>query len=160
SAAGEGGPLGAGRAVHASAGALPPARPPGHRQGTAMFVVWRRRAVTSDRPTELFNEYFFGRKLNGVTSADAPAWTPPRCAHAGPGGASSIPRLLHSQRRGGPPRQVLLRRLPAVRSCCLTEPFLVAAWWHAVAGHLRFLAEEDDGVAGRHLARDRGAVLA
>jgi hypothetical protein len=128
--------------------------------GAIMFIVWRRRPITSDRRAELFAERLCGRRHAGDTSLDAPAWTPLHCSHTGAGRVSFIPLLMQSRRCDGRPRQELLRRLPAIRSCCLSDPFIVAAWWHAIGELDRYLTEDGDDDEGRFWARDRGAIMA
>jgi hypothetical protein len=125
-----------------------------------MFVVWRKRVITSDRRAELFADCWGGHKYTGADSFDAPAWTPLYCDHKGAGRISHIPCLMHCERREGKPRQKLVRRLHAIRSCCLADPFMLAAWWHAFDVHDRYAAEDADGALRRFWARDRAAVLA
>jgi hypothetical protein len=42
------------------------------------------------------------------------------------------PRLVHSRRVDGQPRQQVLYLLPALRSCCILDPLIRAAWWAAI----------------------------
>jgi hypothetical protein len=139
-----------------------------------MYIVWRRRPVTSDRRTELFVEYRDGRVMDGEgntvkpgrhkvgLSLDTPPWKPLWCEHRGPGRVAWTPLLMHAERVGGKPRQKLLRRLPTIRSCCLKDRFLRAAWWHDINEWAR-IAEEIIGwndLEGQFIARDKRAILA
>jgi hypothetical protein len=97
-------------------------------------------------------------------SSDDPAWKPLWCEHRGSGRIAWTPLLMHSERVGGQPRQKLLHRLPMIRSCCIEDRFIRAAWWHAVQWWLEFCAENDGsleiqltegGVSGRSRLRIR-----
>ena len=126
-----------------------------------MYIVWRRKPITTDRPVDLFVEY---DTWNGVCERDisdvVSAWKLPplRCSHAGPGRVARTPLLVYARRVGGRPRQELLDRLPTLRSCCMKDAFLLAAWWRAVEERMTAW-ENGDGVEYRFLARDKGAIL-
>jgi hypothetical protein len=68
-----------------------------------MFVVWRRRAITTDRKTPFFFH---------------DTWS---CPHRGGGRQTLTPYLMRSVRVGGSPRQQVAWRLPAIRTCCVED---------------------------------------
>jgi DnaJ domain len=138
-----------------------------------MFIVWRQRPIKNDRKVELFTSYSntqvlditgkvlkTGRHKDGC-SLDGPAWhlDPIYCTHRGPGRVAWIPALVHAERIDGKPRQKLLRRLPGIRSCCIDDRFIRAAWWQAIDDLVRFWEEAADGQEGQFFARDRKAML-
>src|SRR5262245_44769026 len=115
------------------------------RRGKGMFIVWRKRAVTTDRPVELFVDWWdAGGKRQRFWPGDLPAWKrdPIFCRHRGPGRVTWTPLLVHAERINGNPRQRLLRRQPAVRTCCIADGFLRAAWWQAINDWARFAHED------------------
>jgi hypothetical protein len=116
-----------------------------------VFIVWRQKLITSDRKVRLFIVQF-------TEYTDIPV-QPIACTHRGPGRVAWTPLLMHAERVDGQPRQKLLRRLPTLRSCCMQEPFTLAAWWYAVRDWIRFWEEEEDGEASRFIARDKKAIL-
>lgn len=124
-----------------------------------MFVVWRRKPITSDRRAELFSTFSCGRKWTGATLYDAPVWTPLYCEHRGPGRVAMTALLVKSIRQEGRPRQEMLHRFHCIRTCCLASPLMVGAWWHSVEDSVRFWGVYDNGPVSRLIARDERAVL-
>lgn len=87
-------------------------------------------------------------------------WKPLHCEHRGPGRVARTPHLMYSERRGGKPSQVLLRRLPTIRSCCIAHRLHRAAWWYEVD---RIIALWEAGVWSGPLdgiRRDKRSILA
>jgi hypothetical protein len=121
-----------------------------------MFIVWRQRPVTSDRRAELFFQSEAGRG----EAPDPPAWQPLACEHRGPGRVCWVPCLVQAVRGDGVTRQRLLRRLPAIRSCCLADHFVRAAWWYAVSAEIRCWERNPAGPEAQALRRDRRNLLA
>lgn len=96
-----------------------------YEPSTTMYVVWRRRAIATDRQGVLFPF----RRVYDDEIKDA--WKSIPCNHKGPGRVACLPILMLSERMTGkPPRQRILHRLPTVRSCCVGEPLIRAAFWH------------------------------
>jgi hypothetical protein len=129
-----------------------------------MFVVWRKRAITTDRPVELFVEYDRvgkGRKKARSFDTDAWLWERRYCRHTGPGRVTWTALLMHAERVGGRPRQRLIHRFPALRSCCLQDSSLVAGWWHVVRQALGCWEEQTDFPALESflIRRDKKAIL-
>src|SRR5688500_13224803 len=110
-----------------------------------MFIVWRKRAITTDRPAELFAEYVTseeGKRSRWPRDARHEwKYDPIFCRHRGEGRVTWTPLLVHAERVGGKPRQRLLRRLPSVRTCCVADPFLRACWWQAIQDWARFVGD-------------------
>jgi hypothetical protein len=137
-----------------------------------MYIVWRRRPIRTDRRAELFVAYdglpgrdAARRVLNGGRrkvggSQGGPAWKPLFCDHKGPGRLACTPLLVHSRRDGGSPRQEALYRFPTIRTCCLQDPFLLAAWWYDVRWNIGYFEQSNDGPVSDFIARDKRALLA
>jgi hypothetical protein len=116
-----------------------------------VFIVWRRRPVTTERRTTLFAP-------DGISFENA--WKPLFCDHRGPGRVSHIPCLMHSRRVDGQPRQQLLYRLPAIRSCCATDPLIRAAWWREVERLLDSFESDPASLAVPYDAASRTELIA
>jgi DnaJ domain len=128
-----------------------------------MYIVWHQKAIKSDHKVELFTTYYnFQPRRYKVPRSDQPAWKakPIYCTHRGPGRIAWIPALVHAERIDGKPRQKLLRRLPGIRSCCIDDRFIRAAWWQAIDDMVRFWREDADGEEAQFFARDWKAMLA
>jgi hypothetical protein len=134
-----------------------------------MFVVWRRRAITTDRKTPFFYHYVCsGLCPQGERWRESPdclpAWMDDdwSCSHRGAGRETLTPYLMRSVRVGGSPRQQVAWRLPAIRTCCVEDGRVRAAWWHCVHGVLEGM--ERGGAARCHedlagLIRCKKAIL-
>src|SRR4051812_40278918 len=90
-----------------------------------MFIAWRRRPIRGEKEAAFF--------LPGYDFYEFDAWRPLVCRHRGAGRVAWTPLVLHAVRDGGRPRQKLVHRFASIRSCCLADPFVRAAWWHEVA---------------------------
>lgn len=142
-----------------------------------MFIVWRKRAIKTDRPVELFRSYdeagpVYVLKEHGKTErVEMPrriTWNeepwllePVYCRHKGPGRVTWTPLLMHSERVDGKPRQELIRAFYAIRSCCMADPFILAGWWYEIGQWERFTKEDAwRDTEGLCFARDRKAIRA
>jgi hypothetical protein len=86
-----------------------------------MFIVWKRRPITSPRPEEASRRH------------DHHA----ACPHPAEGERwALVPSLVRSRRVGGCPRQEHVARLPSIRSCCVADPIARAAWWASIEREL------------------------
>lgn len=124
----------------------------------AMFIVWRSRPIVTDRPAVILAGHDDApgpEGGNGAEGAARPAWKPLHCTHKGPGRVAHRPLLMRSERTGARVRQRLLHRFPTIRSCCLKEPFLRAAWWHDVGQQIARREQDVDGL----MARDKWAIM-
>jgi hypothetical protein len=122
-----------------------------------LFVEYASQPVVDEHG----NVHWHGRMKDVTFERPAWLWEPLYCRHRGPGRLTWTALLVHAERVDGQPRQKLLLRFPAIRSCCVKEPFTLAAWWHAVTGAIRSREEwADSGPFTRFLARDRKAILA
>jgi hypothetical protein len=135
-----------------------------------MYIVWRKKPITTNRKVELFFDYWplSVQDLDGTrkrTRRKNTDWRPPwlwnpiNCRHRGQGRIAWTPLLMHAARIEGKPRQKLLHRFPTLRTCCMKEPFILAAWWYAIEDKIRYFEEDDDRLAGRLIARDKKAIL-
>jgi hypothetical protein len=128
-----------------------------------MYIVWRKRPIKTDRPAELFVSYSpYEGKRSRYSTCDLPAWQrdPLFCRHTGPGRVTWTPLLMHAERRDGRPCQKLLHRFPAIRTCCINDPFLRAAWWHSIkewAETVQVMICDEESL---YYFRDRKAVFA
>jgi len=116
-----------------------------------MYAVWRKKLITSDRKTELFVDYFTGNLTDAAgkvlksgyqrqSATEREAWKPLWCEHKGDGRIAWTPRLVQTRRVKGEPRQKTLGRLPTIRTCCMADPLLRAAWWYEVEQTLMAVA--------------------
>jgi hypothetical protein len=119
-----------------------------------MYVVWHERRVKGNKKTRFLQDFI------PLESVHATPWKPLTCEHRGEGRVARTPLIVYSERMRGKPTQTLLYRLPAIRSCCMADRFLRAAWWFDVEQTLlRF--ELDGRITRRPFdARDKKAILA
>jgi hypothetical protein len=120
-----------------------------------MYIAWKSRSVKGRKKAPLLQDDALGREHpDGET-----AWKPLSCDHRGAGRVAWTALLVHAERRDGKPRQKLLHRLPTIRSCCVADPFLRAAWWFDVD---RTIAswKQAHGLEAAFIARDGRAILA
>jgi hypothetical protein len=128
-----------------------------------MYIVWRKRLIKTDRPAELFVSYFHhGGKRGRFSTCELPAWQrdPLFCRHTGPGRVTWTPLLMHAERDNAKPRQKLLRRFHSIRSCCIDDPFMRAAWWHSIEEWAETVHDMTGHAESLYFFRDRKAVLA
>src|SRR4051812_37635164 len=95
-----------------------------------MFIVWRRRPVTSDQKSLFLQDDALCRKHSNCDCATP--WKPLYCTHRGDGRTAWTPLAMHAERREDGPRQKLLHRFPTIRSCCIADGFNRATWWHDI----------------------------
>lgn len=133
-----------------------------------MFVVWRKKPVTTDRKAVLFQEWDgneAGRFLIADCRTRGSGWRwikPIYCEHKGTGRILHTPCVMHAERIEGKPRQRLIKRLPGIRSCCLADGWMRAAWWDVVMDWDEWMRKHTshfEEVEIRFYARDRDAVL-
>lgn len=119
-----------------------------------MYVVWRERPVKGNKKTRFLQDFI------PLESVHATPWKPLACEHRGEGRVARTPLIVYSERMRGKPTQTLLCRLPAIRSCCMADRFLRAAWWYDVEQTLlKFVLA--DSIGRRPFdVRDRKAILA
>lgn len=118
-----------------------------------MFIVWRQRPVEEDVRTPFLTDI-------RTASGDRAWWKPLYCDHRGPGRIAWTALAMHSERRGGKPRQRLLHRFPSIRSCCIGVGYARAAWWHDVGTTFKGWWEGGTEGPGEFLARDKSGMLA
>jgi len=94
-----------------------------------MYVVWKKRELRTTCPCEWCN-------ATGVQ-----------------GRVAFIPSIVASQRVDGAPRQVHVARLSSIRSCCLKNDRVLAAWWRQVEEVLSTLPKAEASHI-RNLLRD------
>jgi hypothetical protein len=129
-----------------------------------MFIVWRKRLITTDRPVELFLEYDRlekGREVRCAFDVEAWLWERRFCRHTGPERVTWTPLLMHAERVDGKPRQKLIKRFPAIRSCCMADPFLVAGWWYMIGQSIECWEKwpSVDEIETLLIRRDKKAIL-
>jgi hypothetical protein len=127
-----------------------------------MFIVWRKKVITSDRKTELFHTYTtFGERFKEVPEVGGLCWAPLYCEHTGTGRIAWTPLLIHMERVDGKPRQKMLRKFPSLRSCCMADKsgFVLAAWWHCIEDWQQRIKDIGD-TEEAFFQRDRKAILA
>ena len=126
-----------------------------------MYIVWRENAIISDKVVELFVEFEVpgGRRLGPF---DRPPWLyrPIYCRHSGPGRVCHIPRLVRAERVDNKVKQVLLRRFPGIRSCCLDDWLVRSAWWVGIDHWVRRWEEGDKGFDRAGLDCDIPSIVA
>jgi DnaJ-domain-containing protein 1 len=89
-----------------------------------MFIVWRKKPVKGQGG---------GPFLRWSPNYDQRfAFWDIRCEHKGTGRTAHTALVVASERRDGKPRQKLYQRFPTIRSCCIADPFVRAAWWYRV----------------------------
>lgn len=120
-----------------------------------MFIVWRSRPVKNDNRAMLLPDLVSAYGDEGVVAT----WKPLYCEHRGPGRVAWTPLAVHSERRGGKPRQKLLWRLPTIRSCCVADRLHRAAWWHEVDRTVELWDQSVWHNALDDIRRDRRSVL-
>jgi DnaJ domain len=120
-----------------------------------MYVVWKWRAVKGSKKVPFLQDNAFASKHPD----DETAWKPLWCEHRGADSLAWTPLVVHAERRDGKPRQKLVHRLPTIRSCCLTDSFCRAAWWHVVEATIdSWKSFYDFEIA--YVARDEPAIRA
>ena len=126
-----------------------------------MYIVWRKNAIISDKVVELFVEFEVsgGRRLGPF---DRPPWLyrPIYCRHTGPGRVCHIPRLVRAERVKNKVKQVLLRRFPGIRSCCIDDSLVRSAWWAGIYNCIRQWQEGDEGFDRAGLDCDIPSIVA
>jgi DnaJ domain len=122
-----------------------------------MYIAWKMRPVVGGKKVAFLLDEF--RRKHPDCDAAVTAWKPLWCEHRGVGRVASTPLVVHAERRDGRPRQKLVHRLPTIRSCCLTDPFCRAAWWHEVDRTIKFW-KEVNGFEIAFIARDEGSIRA
>ena len=120
-----------------------------------MFIVWRQRPVKNDNPAMLLPNLV---SMYGDKGAVTP-WKPLHCEHRGPGRVAWTPLAMHSERRGGKPRQKLLWRLPTIRSCCVADRLHRAAWWYEVNRTVELWDQSVWHNALDNIRRDKRSIL-
>ena len=91
----------------------------------------------------------------------AEPWADLSCEHHARGRSEWTPFVIRWERRAdGGKRQELLFRLPTIRSCCITDDFRRAAWWHDVDWAVRVWGEADAGALRDELMIHRAEILA
>jgi len=136
-----------------------------------VYIVWRSRPIVGDRKAGLFVDYSYdyirgadGRVVKGgrrrVVSLDGAPWRPMTCEHSGPGRVARTPLLVQAGRVGGKPRQRVLHRFPTLRSCCMLDELLRAAWWHDVVWETSFWDQPGGDYVPHLVAWEIRAVLA
>lgn len=119
-----------------------------------MYVVWRSRQVKGKG-----GGVFLPRDDNFL--GNLVCYQPLECRHRGENRVSRIAYVMRAERVDGKPRQRIIERLPAIRTCCIVDQFNRAAWWHhanVVIGCWDESEPTDPRVA--HFARDRADIFA
>jgi hypothetical protein len=118
-----------------------------------MYVSWKTRQVGGGKKVAFLLDEFNREHPDSET-----AWKPLWCEHRG-AGLAWTPLVVRAERRDGKPRQKLVGRLPTLRTCCIADPFVRAAWWYEVDRTIKFW-KQANGFEAAYIARDKQAILA